>query len=36
MKTEIEKQNFIDKIAKKLSAYEGERKKRIVKLIVKQ
>ena len=25
MKTEIEKQNFIDKIVKKLSAYEKER-----------
>lgn len=36
MKTETEKQNFIDKIAQKLSAYEHERKKRIVKLIVKQ
>lgn len=36
MKTEIEKQNFIDKIAKKLFAYEDERKKRIVGLLIKQ
>lgn len=36
MKTEIEKQNFIDKIAKKLFAYEDERKKRILGLIIKQ
>lgn len=36
MKTEIEKQNFIDKIAQKLFAYEEERKKRILGLIIKQ
>ena len=36
MKTEIEKQNFIDKIVKKLSAYEEERKQRILGLLIKQ
>lgn len=36
MKTEIEKQNFIDRITQKLSAYEEERKKRILGLIIKQ
>ncbi len=36
MQIETEKQKFIDKIAKKLSASEDERKKRILKLVVKQ
>lgn len=36
MQTENKKQNFIDRITQKLSAYEEERKKRILGLIIKQ